>query len=107
MQNLDLKPRHLDVVRQLLHEYVPSAEVWCYGSRVNGESHEASDLDLVLRNRPALKKSCWNIASLKAGFTESNLPFLVDVMDWARLPESFHAEIEQHHLLISENQLLK
>lgn len=24
---------------------------WAYGSRVTGESHEASDLDLVLRGR--------------------------------------------------------
>lgn len=30
-------------------------EVWAYGSRVSGEAHEGSDLDLVIRT-PTLQK---------------------------------------------------
>lgn len=47
---LDLPLRYRHMVETLLHKYVPDAEVWAYGSRVNGESHEGSDLDLVLRS---------------------------------------------------------
>jgi uncharacterized protein len=40
---------------QFLRRYSPEAEVWAYGSRVNGDGHECSDLDLVLRNPSDLK----------------------------------------------------
>ena len=37
---------------------------------------------------------------LKEAFIESNLPIRVDIMDWARIPESFHREIERAHVVI-------
>ena len=46
---LDLPRRYRERLQELLKDHVPDAEVWAYGSRVNGESHEASDLDLVIR----------------------------------------------------------
>ena len=47
---LDLPQKYLEQVQALLHEYAPDAEVWAYGSRVGGGSHEASE-----RSNPA----CW------------------------------------------------
>ena len=47
---LDLPLRYRTQLEALLREHVPDAEVWAFGSRVNGSSHEASDLDLVLRD---------------------------------------------------------
>ena len=47
---LRLSPRHRRLLKALLQKHVPNVEVWAYGSRVNGSSHEASDLDLVLRS---------------------------------------------------------
>ncbi len=44
---LDLKPRHLTMVQKILQEHVPGMTVWAYGSRVKGQSHEGSDLDLL------------------------------------------------------------
>jgi uncharacterized protein len=55
-QILGAKPAHLNTLLQLLNQYSPEAEVWAYGSRVNGDGHECSDLDLVLRNPHDLKK---------------------------------------------------
>ena len=46
---LDLPTRFREKLEALLREHVPDAEVWAYGSRVNGRSHDSSDLDLVLR----------------------------------------------------------
>ena len=45
---LQLQPTHLHFLRGLLTHYTPDAEVWAYGSRVNGGCHETSDLDLEL-----------------------------------------------------------
>ena len=46
---LELPLRYRRELESMLREHVPEAEVWAYGSRVSGESHPASDLDLVLR----------------------------------------------------------
>ena len=88
----------------LLHDQVPNAEVWAYGSRVNGDGHAASDLDLVLRNPRDPYLATDALGDLKEAFIESNLPIRVDVMDWARIPESFHREIERAHVVVQEGR---
>ena len=101
---LDLPQKHLQQVQALLREYAPDAEVWAYGSRVTGGGHEASDLDLVLRNPDDLREESRALYDLKEAFTESDLPIRVDVMDWARIPESFHREIERAHVVVQKGR---
>lgn len=101
--SLDLPQRYLQEVLKLLRTYVPDAQVWAYGSRVTGSGHEASDLDLVLRNPSDLQSQTDAIYGLKEAFIESNLPIRVDVMDWARIPTSFQHEIERAHVLLKES----
>ena len=52
---LYLLPKHRRALEALLQKHLPDVEVWAYGSRVNGRSHDGSDLDLVLRG-PGLKE---------------------------------------------------
>jgi hypothetical protein len=40
---------------------------------------------------------------LRDAITESNIPILVDLFDWARLPQSFHKNIEAHHEVLFTN----
>ncbi len=95
---LQLAPRHLQVLRELLQAHVPQAQVWAYGSRVTGGAHEGSDLDLVLRNTTRLSVPCEGWLDLKEALQESRLPILVDVHDWARLPADFHRNIERGYV---------
>ena len=97
-QLLDVSEKDLTLLRTMLHQYFPQAEVWAYGSRVNGKGHSGSDLDLVVRDPNDLMHSQTNIPDFKIALSESNLPFLVDVVDWAKIPESFHKEIERHYI---------
>lgn len=93
MPTLDLRPEWLEIVRRLLAVHLPDAEVWAYGSRVSGTAHEGSDLDLVARNPDAPDRPQPGLAGLREAFSESDLPILVDILDWARIPESFRQEI--------------
>ena len=53
--DLALKPHWRSAIDNLLRAHVPHCDVWAYGSRVTGENHEASDLDLPRRwSRSAL-----------------------------------------------------
>lgn len=72
-------------------------EVWAYGSRVSGSAHEGSDLDLTVRGHNLQKIPAEIFLDLKEKITESNIPILVELFDWARLPESFHSNIEANH----------
>jgi predicted nucleotidyltransferase len=78
-------------------------EVWAYGSRVDGTAHEGSDLDLVIRCKNGEKIPIDTFAELKDTIRESNIPILVELFDWARLPESFHRNIEAHHEVLFLN----
>ena len=98
--HLDLAARHREQVEALLREHVPQAEVWAYGSRVNGMNHEASDLDLVLRGPDLAAIPTLQLADLTEAFRHSNIPILVEARDWARLPESFHDEIERNYVVV-------
>ena len=103
---LDLPSRYRDQIEVLLREHVPGVEVWAYGSRVNGESHDASDLDLVLRGPDLERIPSGQLADLTEALEQSNVPILVQIHDWARLPESFHKEIEQAYVVLAEEKEL-
>lgn len=82
-------------------------EVWAYGSRVNGTAHDSSDLDLVVRtpNLTPLPYSVFN--DLRRKIQDSNIPILVELMDWARLPESFHTNILEQYEVLYDSRLLQ
>ena len=93
MQEIDLDPRYLRLRLELLAENVPGTEVWAYGSRVTHNAHETSDLDLVIRNPRQLEQPL-HLQKLRAALADSNLPIVVDVLDWASIPDDFRREIQ-------------
>ncbi len=99
---LDLPRRYRKQLEALLRQHVPGVEVWAYGSRVTGESHEGSDLDLVLRS-PTLEPLGGEYLDLIEALEESNIPILIQAYDWARLPESFHKEISRNYVVLAES----
>lgn len=95
---IDLEPRHLDEVRRILAERAPEYTAYAFGSRVTGKAAKYADLDIVLVAESRLD---WRkIARIKDAFSESDLPIVVDVVDWHALPEGFRDEIEGHRELI-------
>ncbi|NDC41802.1 MAG: nucleotidyltransferase domain-containing protein [Chitinophagia bacterium] len=78
--------------------------VWAYGSRVNGDAHEASDLDLVIRTPDLTPLPAQLYASLCEQIRDSNIPILVQLHDWARLPGTFHERIlDSNEVLFANN----
>lgn len=77
-------------------------EVWAYGSRVNGTAHSGSDLDLVIRSQDLSPLPIADYTELLEKIRDSNIPILVELRDWARLPESFHKQILLQHEVLFE-----
>ena len=101
---LHLLPRYRRALEALLRKHLPDVEVWAYGSRVNGRSHDDSDLDLVLRSPGLVKIDISQLAEFNEAVQESTVPFLIEARDWARLPERFQREIEGEHVVLVEGK---
>ena len=101
-ERLHLLPRHRRALEALLREHLPDVEAWAYGSRVNGRSHDGSDLDLVLRGPDLKEIPSIQLGDFEEAVRESNIPFLVEARDWARLPERFCSEIERDYVVFVE-----
>ena len=95
---MDISNEHLKIIRDLLGKHVPEVEVRAFGSRVNGHAKPHSDLDIALMTSTVLSPSA--IALLKADFSESDLPFKVDVLDWQAISDSFRKLIEQGYEIL-------
>ena len=93
-QPLDLRPEHAKIVRDILAERLPAGvTVHVFGSRAKGTAKPYSDLDLALKGGDRLPLAL--IADLADAFSESDLPFKVDILDWRSAAASFQAVINR------------
>jgi len=92
LEKLDVKPEEWKEISQILKTYAPLYEVWAFGSRVTGKAKQFSDLDLVIITQQPLSLS--EYAILKEAFDESDLPFKVDIVDWAATSVAFREIIK-------------
>jgi predicted nucleotidyltransferase len=99
---LHLPARYLAIIQDILRRNLPHAEVWAYGSRVHGDHHDASDLDLVVRQPDDLTRRQPDLDEVAAAFSDSDLPILVQIVDWARIPASFREEIEAGYVVLQQ-----
>lgn len=102
--HLNLLPRYLGMLQDILEKVAPDAEVWAFGSRVTGQGHDASDIDLVMRDPRNLQQETRQTSALLEALVDSNLPLHVDVVDWARIPEEFQQEITRAYVVIRKGQ---
>ena len=70
-----------------------SYELWAFGSRINGDAHDTSDLDLVIVSQNKQKIDIDNLMSFKNDIRKSNIPIIIQILDWNRIPDSFHKNI--------------
>jgi type I restriction enzyme S subunit len=78
---MDLKPEHLKIVRDILARHLPGREVRIFGSRATGRAKPHSDIDLVIMGDELLPVTTMRI--LRDAFDDSDLPFQVDLVEWA------------------------
>jgi uncharacterized protein len=88
---LDLSDTHLAIVRSILRKHAPQHSAWAFGSRVQGTAQRFSDLDICVDGSQSMGYE--ETANLKLAFSESNLPFVVDVVDLKRCSAAFASEI--------------
>ena len=101
MNRMLIRDKDRLALTRLLAEHLPGITAWAYGSRVNGTAHETSDLDLVLRSQDLSPIPAEPLDDFRKALRESNIPILIEARDWARLPDSFHREIQKNHVSLN------
>ncbi len=97
---IDILPRHREIVLEILQKHVPKHEVWAFGSRVKGIAKEYSDLELCIVTDTPL--SIMVLGALHDDFIDSDLPWKVDVVDWATTSASFREIIDRDKAVVQE-----
>ncbi len=100
MPPIDLPIAWLKEVQVILAQSLPNTTVWAFGSRVTGKAKQWSDLDLVLFSNDM---DWQGLERIKDRFSESNLPIMVDVSLWSKLPSFLREQIEQQHVPIQDH----
>ncbi|OGR38339.1 MAG: hypothetical protein A2051_12930 [Desulfovibrionales bacterium GWA2_65_9] len=95
---IDLNPAQLGIVLDILSRLAPGREVWAFGSRARMTAKPYSDLDLAVLGPAPLTLS--ELAALAEAFQESDLPFKVDVLDFASTAEGFRRVIEAERVVL-------
>jgi predicted nucleotidyltransferase len=91
---LDLTPEQISTVRLITAEYLaPSTEIYAFGSRTNGKARQYSDLDLLIKSDNAIPYQ--TLTELENAFSESDLPFMIDIIDWQQISEEFRTAISK------------
>lgn len=100
---LALTAGQLQEVSQILQSHVPELEVRVFGSRAKGTAKPYSDLDLALMTHSPLTLA--QQALLNEAFDESNLPFKVDLVDWAATSAAFQSLIMVDSVVIKRGRI--
>ena len=97
---IDLLPEHRRIALDILNAHLPpGAAVWVFGSRAAGRARRYSDLDLAIDAGRRLTLD--DTAILREAFSESDLPFRVDIVDWRAIGDDFRHRIAGDRVVLA------
>ena len=92
---------HIRLVLDILRAHLPpSTKAWVFGSRTTGRARRYSDLDLAIDAGRRLTLD--EIARLSEAFSESDLPYKVDLVDWQDIDDRWRQTIEAERVALTE-----
>lgn len=88
---MQLAKSEIRIIKSILQELLPTAEMWVFGSRAQGQGDKYSDVDILLKMPEPIP---FNVMfKLRDAFAESDLTLKVDLVDWHRVTPEFRASI--------------
>lgn len=97
---IDIGPDQWKIVQAILQTCIPQHTVWAFGSRATGHAKPYSDLDLAILGTAPLGLE--TLATLADAFSESDLPWKVDLVDWATTSDTFRSIISRDKVVVQQ-----
>jgi predicted nucleotidyltransferase len=100
---IDLAADHRRLVLDILRAHLPpSTKAWAFGSRAVGRARRYSDLDLALDAGRRLTLD--ETARLAEAFSNSDLPYRVDLIDWHDIDDRWRQMIVAGRQALTEGE---
>ena len=93
METLDLEDRYKEFIINSILKIIPNVEIYVYGSRVKGTAVKYSDVDSALKSGEEIPFD--TVLKLKAFFSDSTFPYMVDIIDLNSISENFKNRIQK------------
>lgn len=94
-----MSAQELALVKALVATWLPTREVRLFGSRARGTPKPYSDLDLVIMGDTSTPLS--TLGQLQEAFACSELPWRVDMLDWANTAPEFQRHIKANRVALT------
>jgi predicted nucleotidyltransferase len=95
---IDISPEDWRIVRDILRKHVPDHEDWAFGSRAKRTAWTYSGLDLAIITEQPLSFKAHGY--MMEDFSESDLPFRVDILDWTATQDNFRHIVENDKVVV-------
>ncbi len=82
-----------------IFQFFPQVEILAFGSRIRGDAKTYSDLDLALKMDPHVSLKLSQIAFLEEAFSNSDLPFKVDLVIYSKVSAEFREIIDKSSVI--------
>jgi predicted nucleotidyltransferase len=89
---IDVSGDELKIITDIIQKHAPDCRVLAFGSRRDGTAKKYSDLDLAFVGKEKLGLAAQ--FKLEDAFSESDLPFRVDVLDYHALSPEFRGIVD-------------
>ena len=104
---IDLRDKDRQAICKIAeHVFSTGTEIWAYGSRVKGQNHDTSDLDLVVHFPPGQDRNSdyEQLSLFIEQLRDTNIPIIVQVLAWHSLPDHFRTNIRSHYQVLWKKQ---
>lgn len=96
---LNVTQEQWQIIHKILYTLPEDTTIYFFGSRVTGNAKPFSDVDIALECPEPLHIR--ELAELEEAFTESDLPFKVDIVQVQDLSEEFMNAIRSHWICLN------
>lgn len=95
---IQLTESELHFIKSSLLQHLPHAKFYLFGSRATGKAKKYSDIDILIVAKEKIPLATLSI--LNELFSESDLLYKIDIVDWHRITSEFREKIKTEQILI-------
>lgn len=87
--SIDIENEYLEIIKDILKNYLPkNSKAFVFGSRAKiGKARKFSDVDIAIDANSPLDFGL--ISMIKNDFSESMIPYFIDIIDFNSISEEF------------------
>ena len=99
---VDLSTEQITEIKAVLKKHIPDRIVGVFGSRANGTARSSSDVDLIIFGNKSIGEE--KLLKLKKDFSDSNLPFFVDIVEESTIDKDFKDAILIEYIILQRSR---